>query len=115
MIALDSSVMISFLNGDGGPEVERLAGLLAEDLIVLPPSTVTELLSDPRGGAQTHAAISGLDVVPLTDGYWERAGWLRAAVRRTGAKAALGDALIAQSCLDAGLALLTRDKNFEAF
>jgi predicted nucleic acid-binding protein len=30
-------------------------------------------------------------------------------------KARLGDALIAQSCLDAGVALLTRDRDFRAF
>ena len=30
-------------------------------------------------------------------------------------KARLGDALMAQSCLDAGVALLTRDRDFQAF
>lgn len=31
-----------------------------------------------------------------------------------GRKARLGDALIAQSCVEAGVALITRDRNFQA-
>jgi predicted nucleic acid-binding protein len=30
-------------------------------------------------------------------------------------KARLGDALIAQSCIDQGIALLTRDRDFKSF
>ncbi len=36
-------------------------------------------------------------------------------VKRSGCKAALGDALIAQACIDADVALLTRDTDFAAF
>jgi predicted nucleic acid-binding protein len=32
-----------------------------------------------------------------------------------GRKARLGDALIAQSCIDGGVALVTRDRDFRAF
>jgi predicted nucleic acid-binding protein len=40
---------------------------------------------------------------------------LRATVLAKRRKARLGDALIAQSCLDAGIPLLTRDRDFRAF
>jgi len=40
---------------------------------------------------------------------------LRAKVLAKRRKARLGDALIAQSCMDHGLPLLTRDKDFRAF
>lgn len=115
MIVVDACVVISFLEGDGEPEAEAFAALLQKDEAVLAPSTVTELLSDPKGGASTAKAIEGLDTVPLDDGYWQRAGLLRARIKAAGRKAALGDALLAQACLDAGLPLLTRDSDFRAF
>ena len=34
---------------------------------------------------------------------------------RNGAKHARGDALIAQSCIDHGIPLITRDRDFRAF
>jgi predicted nucleic acid-binding protein len=42
-------------------------------------------------------------------------GALRARVLAKGRRARVGDALIAQSCVDHGIPLLTRDKNFRAF
>jgi predicted nucleic acid-binding protein len=40
---------------------------------------------------------------------------LPATVLGRGRQARLGDALIAQSCLDRGIALLTRDGDFQGF
>jgi predicted nucleic acid-binding protein len=54
-------------------------------------------------------------MIDLEPGYWQRAGLLRARVLSKRRKARLGDALIAQTCLDRGIALLTRDKDFRAF
>ena len=51
----------------------------------------------------------------MTEGYWQRAGALRAQVLAKRRKARLGDALIAQSCVDHGIVLLTRDRDFVAF
>jgi predicted nucleic acid-binding protein len=48
-------------------------------------------------------------------GYWERAGALRAQVLAKRLKARLGDALIAQSCIDRGIPLITRDRDFRSF
>jgi predicted nucleic acid-binding protein len=45
-------------------------------------------------------------------GYWKRAGELRAKVLRKRRKARLGDALIAQSCLDHEVPLLTGERDF---
>lgn len=47
--------------------------------------------------------------------YGQRAGALRPKVLAKRRKARLGDALIAQSCIDHGVALLTRDRDFLAF
>jgi len=56
--------------------------------------------------------------VPLLEvasGYWQRAGALRAKVLAKRRKARLGDALIAQSCIDQNIPLITRDRDFRAF
>jgi len=82
---------------------------------VLAPVTITELLSDPKGPANFEALFENFPTLQRTRGYWERAGALRAAVRKLGRKAALGDALIAQACIDADVPLLTRDADFAAF
>jgi len=115
MIAVDACVVISFLQGETNSAVKRVASLLNTDEVVLAPSTVAELLSDPKGGPETMALIEGLETLPLAPGYWARAGLLRASVRRVGRKAALGDALAAQACLDAQVPLLTSDADFRAF
>lgn len=57
----------------------------------------------------------GGDVVALQDGFWHRAGKLRASILARKRKARLGDALIAQCCIDADNPLITRDANFQAF
>jgi predicted nucleic acid-binding protein len=90
MIAVDAGVVISFLQGETNQAVERFALLLSTDQVVLAPSTVAELLSDPKGGPETMTLIGGLETLPLKPGYWARAGLLRASVRRVGRKAALG-------------------------
>jgi predicted nucleic acid-binding protein len=48
-------------------------------------------------------------------GYWRRAGELRAKVLAKGRRVRLGDALIAQSCADHGIPLLTRNHDFQGF
>ena len=53
-------------------------------------------------------------MIELEPGYWQRAGLLRSKVLSM-RKARLGDALIAQNCIDRGIALLTRDNDFRAF
>jgi predicted nucleic acid-binding protein len=54
-------------------------------------------------------------MIEVEEGYWERAGLLRAKVLSKHRKARLGDALIAQTCIDRRILLLTRDKDFRAF
>ncbi|PYU86606.1 MAG: hypothetical protein DMG51_05110 [Acidobacteria bacterium] len=56
-----------------------------------------------------------MPLVEIASGYWQRAGELRAKVLAKRRKARLGDALIAQSCSDGGVPLLTRDRDLRAF
>jgi len=112
LIAADSSVVIDLLEGVQSNEVSRLRTHLRAASAVLAPVTLTELLSDPKGRDLTHPILAEFIQLPITAGYWERAGLLRAKVRKAGRKAALGDALIAQACIDADVPLLTRDADF---
>ncbi len=66
-------------------------------------------------GASVSKSLAELPLVEVMPGYWQRAGELRASVLAKGRKARLGDALIAQSCVDHGISFLTRDRDFRAF
>jgi predicted nucleic acid-binding protein len=115
VIAADTSSMIAFLEGDQGADVERVRSALSADQLVLPPPVFTELLSDPSIGDDVIDQLRAIRRRPLGAGYWERAGRLRAAVLRRKRRARLGDALIAQFCLDYDLPLITRDGDFRHF
>ena len=115
MIALDTSSAIAFLSGERGRDVTAVEEALRFRQGVFPPVVVTELLSDPvlRSGAGT--LIRAVPRLEVLDGYWERAGELRARLLRRGLKARLADTLIAQSCIDHEVALVTRDRDFRNF
>jgi predicted nucleic acid-binding protein len=115
VIALDTSSTIAFLAGERGRDVIAVETALRFRNGVFPPVVVTELLSDPAVRAAVAAMIRAVPRLEILDGYWERAGELRARILRRGLKARLADTLIAQSCLDHGVALLTRDRDFRSF
>lgn len=115
MIAVDSCVVIDLLEGVDSAPVEELASLLAASGAVLAPVTITELLSAPKPRPEIQNILPNFYILDLSDGYWERTGELRAKLLWAGRKAALGDALIAQACIDNDVPLLTRDTDFQAF
>jgi len=112
MIAADSSSLVSFLRDDPGADVGLVATAAASGQLVLPPAVVAEVLS---GSATLQAILVKIAQLELTDGYWERAGAIRRKLREAGLKARLGDALIAQSCIDHDVPLITRDSDFRHF
>lgn len=115
MIAADTSTWIAFLEGDNGDDVELLDGALQGNQLWMIPVVLTELLSDPQLPADVSRVILDVPLVEIGPGYWRRAGALRAKMLARHRKARLGDALIAQSCIDHGIGLLTRDRDFRAF
>jgi predicted nucleic acid-binding protein len=115
MIAVDTSTWIGFLQGDGGEDVELLDRALQDRQVLMVPVVLTEVLSDPQLPSQISKTLSELPLIETEPGYWRRAGELRAKVLAKRSKARLGDALIAQSCVDRGIPLLTRDRDFRAF
>ena len=115
MTAADTSSWIAFLEGRSGEDVRLLDRALEDRQVVMVPVVLTELLSDASLPSYVVKEISDLPLLEVTTGYWRRAGALRAKVLATRRKARLGDALIAQSCIDQSIPLITRDRDFRAF
>jgi len=65
--------------------------------------------------ASVADTLSDVPMIEIAPGFWQRAGALRAKVLSKRRKVRLGDALIAQSCIDRGVSLITRDRDFRAF
>jgi predicted nucleic acid-binding protein len=115
VIAVDTSTWIAFLEGDAGEDAELLDRALQDRQVLMVPVVLTEVLSDRMLPSEVSQTLSELPLVEIGTGYWQRAGELRAKVLSKRRKARLGDALIAQSCIDHDLPLLTRDRDFRAF
>jgi len=115
MIAADTSTWIAFLEGSGGEDVQLLDEALEERQVLMVPVVLTELLSDPKLPSEVAETLSEVPMIEIEPGYWQRAGVLRAAAIAKRRKARLGDALIAQTCIDRNTCLLTRDRDFRAF
>ena len=115
MIALDTSSLVHYLAGSAGADVDALDVALAQRQACLPPAVLSETLSDPRLPAAVEKLLLQLPLLDAHAGYWERAGRLRARVAAAGRKAKLADTLIAQTCLDHDVPLITRDGDFKNF
>ncbi len=115
MIALDTSSIVAFFAGDEGADRIAVREALRIGTAVLPPVVVTELLSHLLIPDEVLSAVASVPQLEIGEGYWTRAGDLRARILRLGLKARLADTLVAQSCLDHGVALITRDQDFRHF
>lgn len=115
MLCIDTSSLIAFLEGETGADIDLIDQAFSDEIGVIAPITLGEILSDPKLRRDVRDTILQLPILPLLDGYWERAGLLRAKVLGKGRKAKLADTLIAQSCLDHGGTLVTRDDDFKIF
>jgi predicted nucleic acid-binding protein len=115
LIAVDTSSLVLYLAGGHGKDIDLVDQALSAKRIVMPPVVLAEVLSAPREGERLAEALRSLPILEITEGFWERAGLLRGRVLGQRRKARLGDALIAQACLDHDVALLTRDRDFRHY
>jgi predicted nucleic acid-binding protein len=115
MIAADTRTWIAFLEGREGEDAQLLDQALEDRQVLMVPVVLTELLNDPKLPSEVAETLSEVPMIEIDPGYWQRAGVLRAKALAKRRKARLGDALIAQSCIDRGIFLLTRDHDFRAF
>jgi predicted nucleic acid-binding protein len=115
MIAADTSTWVAFLDGTAGDDTLLLDKALQDRQLVMVPVVLTELLSDSKLPPVLAANLANVPLLQIESGFWQRAGALRAKVLAKRRKARLGDALIAQTCIDAAVPLITRDRDFGAF
>jgi predicted nucleic acid-binding protein len=115
MIAVDTSVLIDYFQGKNNAQTEKLDELFVYHLLVLPPTVLVEVLSDPFLPKKFVAKITELPLLKPTENYWQRAGISRSKLTSKKLKARLADTLIAQSCIDHQVPLLTPDGDFKHF
>jgi predicted nucleic acid-binding protein len=115
VIVADTSTWVVYLQGGVGPDVQLLDSALKDRQLLMAPVVLSELLSDPNLPSAVARTLSDVPMIETEAGYWQRAGALRAKVPAKRRKARLGDALIAQSCIDRGVPLLTRDRDSRSF
>jgi len=115
LIALDSSAFARLLDGLHDRASDAARDALDTRVATLPPVVLTELLSNPQITAPAIDYVASVPLLPLLDGYWSRAASLRADLLRRGFKAELADCLIAQSCIDHDIPLITYDRDFRHF
>lgn len=115
MIAADTGTWIAFLQGETADDTELLDQALQDRQLLMVPVVLTELLSDPKLPVDVARTLCDLPAIEIGSDFWQRAGVLRARVLAKRRRARLGDALIAQTCIDGGISLLTRDRDFRAF
>jgi len=115
MICADTSSLVALLGGKSGRDVDLVRQALRDRILCISPISVTELLSDPHPAPSLEELVIEIPQLEISPGYWERAGKLRAKMLRGQVRPKVGDTLIAQSCLDHGVPLITRDRDFASF
>ena len=115
MIALDTSSLVAFFHGESGVDVDGVDIAFEQRCAVLPSVVVTELLSDHKLSNSVINLIQRIPTLPIKPGFWERAGLMRSRILRRGLKARLADTLIAQTCIDHNVGLVSRDVDFTHF
>jgi predicted nucleic acid-binding protein len=115
LIAIDTSSLRRWSRREPGADVQRAREAILTGEAALPPIVLSEALSSPAVEQEFVRFVLTLPLLDLDEGYWKRAGDLRRNVLSDGNKAKLADALIAQACIDKGIALLTHDADFRHF
>jgi predicted nucleic acid-binding protein len=115
MIAADTSVLINYFKGNLTPQTDKLDEIFVYQALVLPPVVVSELLSDPHLSKDFIHYLKELPILSLHKNYWARVGQTRSILLKKKLKARLADAMIAQSCIDHHVPLMTEDGDFQHF
>lgn len=115
LVSADTSSLVRFLEGKAGRDIELIDAAFARDEFRLTPAAMAELLSYPRPRPMLEPLLARMPTLPLLDGYWTRVGEARRILLGLGLRARLGDALIAQCCIDAEIALIAHDPDFRHF
>jgi len=114
-VAVDSSTLSDFFNGEDNKHVRLLEKYIEKESLFLPPTVITELLSYKKLQSAHREEILTLPLLAINENFWIAAGDMRLKIMLQGKKAKLGDALIAQCCMDHAMPLIARDDDFRHF
>jgi hypothetical protein len=114
LIAADTSSLVAYLAGEAGRDVDLIDRAMNEHELVLPPPVVSELYSKPDRSL-LEPLLAETPLIELSDGFWRRVGDARRTLLAKGLRAAMADALVAQCCIDADVALIARDHDYRHF
>lgn len=115
LVSADTSSLVRFLEGKSGVDVELIDAAFTRDEFRLTPAAMAELLSYPKPRPMLEPMLAQMPLLSLNDGYWTRVGEARRSILTLGLRARLGDALVAQACIDADVALIAHDPDFGHF
>jgi predicted nucleic acid-binding protein len=115
LIAIDTSSLRRWAEHRSGGDVDQVREAIRNGEAALPPIVLTESLSKPAVEPVFVRVVMGLGLMSIKEGYWKRAGELRSDILSDGHKAKLADVLVAQSCIDHDVALITNDADFRHF
>lgn len=113
-MAADTSSLSAFLLGEAGRDVDQITEAMSSGQLVLPPVVITELISASESEALARLLLK-VEILEPGQEYWQHAGQCRRLLLQKGFKAKVADTLIAQSCIDHDVALITRDGDFRHF
>ena len=114
MIAADSSSLIAFFAGEDAADTRAIQQAAVDERLMIPPMVQFELLSGDVPETYLPLVCEG-PLLPVRESCWADAGRLRRHRLSRRLKARAMDCLIAQSCIDADVALITRDADFRHF
>lgn len=119
MIVVDSSVWIDFLNGRNAPHVRRLRAALGTDEIIVGDLMLCEVLQgldSERAAREVESLLRRFEIVPMAgEAIATAAARNFRSLRRRGITVRKTiDLLIGTFCIEHGLTLLHRDRDFDA-
>jgi len=112
VVVADTSVLIDHVNGWSVPAIEDA---LANDLLILPPLVIAELVTGGAGRDETFDIADLLQEArmhPTDFRHWIAVGDLRRDLARHGLNVTIPDAHVAQCVIDLDATLIARDKIF---
>lgn len=112
VVVADTSVLIDHVNGRSVPAIEDA---LANDLLILPPLVIAELVTGGAGLDETFDIADLLQEArmhPTDFRHWIAVGDLRRDLARHGLNVTIPDAHVAQCAIDLDATLIARDKIF---
>jgi len=115
MISADTSVLVEYMRGAKGADIDLLDKAMDSARFAISPIVICELLSDYKLSEAVIKKIMSLPVLEIYEGYWRRAGFMRAKLISKKLRARTADSLVAQSCIDHNMPLITRDVDFRHF